>query len=39
MFRAVQDESSWTTLNNKASRYYEALVPRYQYTRRHIQQE
>jgi hypothetical protein len=39
MLRAVQEESSWTTLNNEASRYYETLVPRYQYTRRHIPQD
>jgi len=39
MFRAVQEESSWTALNNEASRYYETLVPRYQYTRRHISQD
>ena len=39
MFKAVQEEFSWTTLNNEASRYYETLVPRYQYTWRHIPQE
>jgi len=39
MFRVGQEESSWITLNNEASSYYEALVPRYQYTRRHIPQD
>jgi hypothetical protein len=36
MFRVVEEESSWTALNNETSICYEALVPRYQSTRHHI---
>jgi len=39
MFRVVQEESPWTTLNSEASSYYEVLVPRYQYTLRNIPQD